>query len=150
MSEDLIRAAREEIEAFNAGDWDRLAAGVTDDTTHEEAATGRSVRGRDALVELNRGWKEAFPDATGTVTDAFACGDRVALSITWEGTQSGPLHLAEGGQIPPTGKRVTVQACQVFRIADGKIAESAHYFDALGMLEQLGAIRAEELAHSGS
>lgn len=150
MSEDLIQAAREEIEAFNAGDWDRLAAGMTDDTVHEEPATGRRVQGRDALLELNRGWKEAFPDAAGTVTDAFACGDRVALQITWNGTQSGALPLPGGGQIAPTGKRVTVQGCQLFRIADGKIAEAVHYFDMLGMMEQLGAVRAEELAHSGS
>jgi steroid delta-isomerase-like uncharacterized protein len=150
MSEDAIQAARKEIEAFNAGDWDGLAAGVTEDTVHEEPATGRRVQGKDALIELNRAWKEAYPDATGTITDAFASGDRVALRITWEGTQSGPLGLPGGGEIPPTNKRVTVHACQIFRMADGKIAESAHYFDLLGMLEQLGAIQAEELAHAGS
>ena len=150
MSEDLIRAAREEIEAFNAGDWDRLAAGATDDVVHEEPATGRRVQGKDALIELNRAWREAFPDATGTITDSFACGDRVALCITWEGTQSGALPLPGGGQLPPTGKRATIQGCQVFRVADGKIAESVHYFDLLGMMEQLGTIHADELAHSGS
>jgi steroid delta-isomerase-like uncharacterized protein len=148
MSEDLIQAAREEIEAFNAGDWDRMAAGVTDDVVHEEPGTGRRVQGKDALLELNRGWKAAYPDAIGTVTDAFACGDRVAFQITWEGTQSGALPLPGGGQIPPTGKRVTVRSCQVFRLTDGKIAESVNYFDLLGMMEQLGAIQAEELAHS--
>jgi steroid delta-isomerase-like uncharacterized protein len=150
MSEDLIQAAREEVEAFNAGDWDRLAATVTDDTVHEEPATGRRVEGKDALIELNRGWKEAYPDATGTITDAFGSDNRVALRITWEGTQSGALGLPGGGEIAPTNKRVTVHACQVFRIADGKIAESVHYFDMLGMLEQLGAIQADELARAGS
>jgi steroid delta-isomerase-like uncharacterized protein len=150
VSPDVIKAAREEIDAFNAGDWDRLVAGVTEDTVHEEPGTGRRVKGMDALLDLNRGWKEAFPDAKGTVTDEFACGDRVALRITWEGTHSGPLELPGGGQIPATNKRVTVYGCQVFRIADGKIAESAHYFDMLGMFEQLGAIKAEELAHAGS
>jgi steroid delta-isomerase-like uncharacterized protein len=150
MSEDPIRAARSEIDAFNAGDWDQLAAAVTEDTVHEEPGTGRRAEGRDAFIELNRGWKEAFPDAKGTVTDEFSCGDRVALRITWEGTQSGALELPGGGQIPPTNKRVTVHGCQVFRIADGKVAESAHYFDMLGMFEQLGAINAEELAHAGS
>jgi hypothetical protein len=38
----------------------------------------------------------------------------------------------------------------VFTIVDGKIAESAHYFDTLSMLEQLGTIQAEQLAHAGS
>lgn len=150
MSEHLIKAAREEVEAFNSGDWDRLAAAVTEDTVHEEPATGRRVEGIDALIELNRGWKEAYPDAKGTVTDEFACGDRVALRITWEGTQSGALELPGGGQIPPTNKRVTVHGCQVFRIADGKVSEGIHYFDMLGMFEQLGAINAEELAQAGS
>jgi steroid delta-isomerase-like uncharacterized protein len=150
MSEDLIQAAREEIEAFNAGDWDRLAAGVTDDVVHEEPATGRRVQGKDALIELNRGWRGAFPDAAGTITDSFACGDRVALCITWEGTQSGALPLPGGGELPATGKRVTVKGCQIFTVVDGKISESVHYFDLLGMMEQLGTIHAEELAHSGS
>jgi steroid delta-isomerase-like uncharacterized protein len=150
MSEDLIQAAREEIEAFNAGDWDRLAAGVTDDVVHEEPATGRRVQGKDALIELNRAWREAYPDAKGTITDSFACGDRVALCITWEGTQSGALPLPGGGSLAPTGKRVSIQGCQLFRVADGKIVESTHYFDLLGMMEQLGTIQAEELAHSGS
>lgn len=150
MSEDLIEAARGVIEAFNAGDWDRFAAGVTDDVVHEEPATGRRVQGKDALIELNRGWKEAFPDATGTITDSFACGVRVALCTTWEGTQSGALYLPGGGQLAPTGKRVTGPACQLFRVVDGKIAESLHYFDLLSMMEQLGTIHAEELAHSGS
>ncbi|MGH2824037.1 MAG: ester cyclase, partial [Thermoleophilaceae bacterium] len=135
MSEDLIQAAREEIDAFNAGDWDRLAAGVTEDTVHEEPATGRRVQGMDALIELNQAWKAAFPDARGTVTEELACGDRVVLRITWEGTQSGALELPGGGQIPPTGKRVTVYGCQIFRIEDGRIAESVHYFDMLGMFE---------------
>ena len=150
MSEDLIQAAREEVEAFNAGDWDRLTAAVTEDTVHEEPATGRRVEGIDALIELNQGWKAAYPDAKGTVTDAFASGDRVALRITWEGTQSGALELPGGGQIPATDKRVTVHACQLFRIVDGKVAEGIHYFDMLGMFEQLGAIKADELAHAGS
>jgi steroid delta-isomerase-like uncharacterized protein len=149
MSEDLVNVARREVEAFNAGDWERLAAGVTEDTVHEEPATGRRVQGKEALVELNRGWRETYPDAKGTVTDAFACGDRAVLRITWEGTQSGALQLPGGGQIPPTNRRVTVHGCQVFQIVDGKIAESIHYFDMLGMFEQLGAINAEELAHAG-
>jgi steroid delta-isomerase-like uncharacterized protein len=150
MSEDLIQAAREEVEAFNAGDWDRLAAAVTEGAVHEEPATGRRVEGIDPFIELNRGWKEAFPDARGTVTDEFACGDRVALRITWEGTQSGPLELPGGGQIPPTNKQVTVYGCQLFRITDGKIAEGIHYFDMLGIFEQLGAINAEAMAQAGS
>ena len=97
---------------------------------------------------MNRGWKAAFPDATGTVTDAFACDDRVALQVTWQGTQSGPLALPVGGQVPATNRKVNVQACQVLRVADGKIVEASHFFDVLGMLEQMGTISEEALAQA--
>jgi steroid delta-isomerase-like uncharacterized protein len=148
MSEDLITLAREEIEAFSEGDWERMAAALAPDCVHEELGTGRTVRGVDEILELNREWKATYPDARGTVTDAFACGDRVALEITWEGTQSGELSLGEGS-IQPTNRQVTVQAIEVFRILDGKIVESRHAFDVLGMLEQLGTVSPEAFAQSG-
>src|SRR5919108_3639336 len=123
MSEDLTALARENVDAFNAGDWDRFGGMLSDDSVYEEPGTQRRVEGRDAILDINRGWKAAFPDATGTVTDAFACGDRVAVQITWRGTQSGALALPGGGEIPATSREVSVQACEVMRIADGKIAE---------------------------
>jgi steroid delta-isomerase-like uncharacterized protein len=148
MSEDLVAFAREEIEAFNAGDWERLRATYASDSVYEEPGTQRRLKGSDAILEANQGWKSAFPDAHGTVTGAFACGDRVALEITWEGTQSGALQVPGGGEIAPTNRQVTIQACQVMRVADGKIVENRHFFDMLGMFEQLGAVSAEELAHA--
>jgi steroid delta-isomerase-like uncharacterized protein len=138
MSEDLIALARENVEAFNAGDWDEVAAGMTDDSVYEEPATGRRLQGKDAILEASRGWKAAFPDVRGTVTDAFACGDRVAVRITWEGTHDGPLITPDGGQIPATGRGVTLQACELYRYEGDKIAEACHFFDLMAMLEQIG------------
>jgi steroid delta-isomerase-like uncharacterized protein len=148
MSEDLIALARENVEAFNAGDWDRFRATLAPNSVYEEPGTQRRLEGPDAIIEANQGWRAAYPDAKGTITDAFACGDRVAIQITWEGTQSGPLRVP-GGEIPPTGRKVTVQACQVMRVEDGKTVEACHFFDMLGMLEQLGTVSAESLAHAG-
>jgi steroid delta-isomerase-like uncharacterized protein len=149
MSDDLVAVARDQVEAFNAGDWDRLRATVAADSVYEEPGTRRRVEGADAIVDINQGWKAAFPDATGTIREAFACGDRVALEVTWEGTQSGGLALPGGGELPASNKNVSVQACEVMRIADGKIVEASHYFDLLGMLEQLGAISGEAPAQAG-
>lgn len=148
MSEELIAVAREDLDAFNAGDWDRMRAVMTPDSVYVEPGTQRRIEGQDAIIEANEGWKNAFPDAQGTITDAFACGDRVALQITWEGTQTGALEVP-GGEIPPSGRKISVQACEVFRIEDGKIAEGCHYFDMLGMLEQIGTISPDALAHAG-
>jgi predicted ester cyclase len=42
--------------------------------------------------------------------------------------------------IPSTGNRIVVKGIEVFRIADGKIAEVWVCMDNLGMLQQLGVI----------
>ena len=148
MSEDLIALAREDLEAFNAGDWDRMRELATPDSVYVEPATGRRVEGIDAIIEVNKEWKAAFPDARGTVNGEFACDGRVVMEITWRGTHDGPLPLPGGGNIPATGRTIETPACQVMRIENGKLVEAHHYFDLLGMMEQLGTISADALAHA--
>ncbi len=133
--------ARENVEAFNAGDWDRFRATLADGSVYDEPGTQRHIEGTDAVIEANQGWKEAFPDAHGTVERAVGGDGNVTLEITWEGTQTGPLHMP-GGDIPPSGRRVTVKAAQVFQIEGDKIRESHHYFDMMGILQQVGAMPA--------
>ncbi len=41
--------------------------------------------------------------------------------------------------LAPTGKPIDVDAISIFRIADGKIAEEWTVWDALGLLQQVGA-----------
>src|SRR5204862_573686 len=97
--------------------------------------------GEDASIDANRGWKAAFPDAHGTVESAVADNGTVTLEITWEGTQTGPLHTPTG-DIPPSSKHVVVKAAEVFRMEGDRIREAHHYFDMMGMLAQLGAMPA--------
>ena len=146
MSDDFTAVVRENLDAFNAGDWDRMRETITPGSVYMEAATGRRVEGTDAIIEINEGWKAAFPDAQGTVNSEFACGDRAVMEVTWRGTHSGPLELPTGGAIPSSGRPIEVPAVQVCRIEDGKLAEVNHYFDMLGLLEQIGTISADTLA----
>jgi SnoaL-like domain len=62
---ELVGLASELVEAFNAADWPRFRATLSDDVTYEEAGTGRRVDGADDYVRLCQGWKEAFPDVSG-------------------------------------------------------------------------------------
>lgn len=146
MSEDLLAVARDDLDAFNAGDWDRLRELTATDSVYVEPATGRRVEGVDAILELNKEWKAAFPDAQGTVTGEFACDDRVVMEITWSGTHDGPLSVPGGGTIEPTGRHMETPACQITWVEDGKLKEAHHYFDLLGMMAQLGTVSPEALA----
>ena len=46
--------------------------------------------------------------------------------------------------MPATGKPATVTGIEIYRVADGKIAERWGNFDQLGMLQQLGVIPTPE------
>ena len=140
MSEqELIKTARSLVDAFNDSDWDRLMSLLTPDSLYDEVATKRRLQGAAEIVQGVQAWKEAMPDAKGTVTNAFANTDRAALEVTWEGTHTGPL-TGPAGTIPPSGKSHVTPAAWVFYFDGKKIKESHNYFDMLAMLQQIGAV----------
>ena len=83
----------------------------------------------------------AFPDSHYTIDDKLAEGDKVVTRWTTQGTHRGAMM-----GVPATGRRVTVTAMSIDRIADGQVVESWTIFDALGMLQQIGAIPAPDQA----
>ena len=52
-----------------------------------------------------------------------------------EGTHRGTLH-----GVPATGKRVVFGGTDIFRVADGRIAEGWSNYDRLSILQQIGAV----------
>lgn len=89
---------------------------------------------REAWTAWFEGFRAAFPDATFTIEDMVAEGDRVAARITMRGTQTGVL-----AGIPPTGNAVVVTGMSIERIRDGLIVEGWNENDALGMFMQIGS-----------
>ena len=84
---------------------------------------------------LCQAYINAFPDLHITTDDLIAEGDKVTKIWTAHGTQKGDLM-----GIPPTGKSIVIKGIEVFRLANGKVAELWASMDNLGMLQQLGAI----------
>jgi steroid delta-isomerase-like uncharacterized protein len=146
MAESAEEVARESIDSYNAGDFDRLRSLLADDFYEEELATQRRLEGADARIEAAQTWKQAFPDEHGTITGAFTSGNTVALELTWEGTQSGPMATPDGKKLPPSNKHVTVKSVEVIEIEDGKIRVLRHYFDLMTLLQQIGAMDEAEAA----
>ena len=137
-TDEIVKLARKQIDAFNTGDWEQLRAMLASDARYDELGTQRMIDGPDKIVELFRGWKTAFPDAVGTVTSAVASGNKAALELTWKGTHTGPLETAEG-TIPASGKRQETPAAVFFTFDGDKVKESRHYFDSMTLLKQIGA-----------
>ncbi len=97
----------------------------------------------DSAPEMDRGaaagffgaFLAAFPEIDHTIEDQIAEGDRVASRIVVRGT-----HRANLMGIPPTGKEIEVNAINIHRIANGRVAEQWVVTDGLGMMQQLGVI----------
>jgi len=137
-TDEIVKLARKQIDAFNAGDWEQLRATLASDSRYDELGTQRKIEGPEMIVELFKAWKTAFPDAAGTVTSAVASGNEAALEVTWKGTHTGPLETAEG-TLPASGKRQETPAALFFAFDGDKIKESRHYFDSMTLLKQIGA-----------
>ena len=137
--QDVIRAARGIVDAFNASDWERCKAAMTSDSVYDEVSTSRTLRGVGEVIPVWQGWKEAMPDIKGTVTNACATGNTVVLEVTWKGTHTGPLQ-GPSGTVPATGKQQTTRAGWVMNFDGEKLKESRHYFDMLSFMQQLGIL----------
>lgn len=79
----------------------------------------------------------AFPDVHFTLHDVIAEGDKVVCRWSYVATNTGEFL----GR-PATGKQVTDQGIDIFRIQNGKIVEMWVAQDSLGLLQQLGVLPA--------
>lgn len=77
----------------------------------------------------------AFPDFQISINDTIVEGDKLVLRWTARGTHTG-VYMG----IPPSGQHITFTGLNVYSISDGKIAEAWFNYDAIGMMQQLGAM----------
>ena len=120
------------VELFNAGRYEEAEKDFAPGAYSEEVGTGRRLTIKEATANA-RAWKDAFPDARGTITNKIVAGNKGAAEIVWRGTNRGSLM----GN-PATGRSVEVRAVVVIDTDGTKITRSSHYIDVAGMTAQLG------------
>ncbi len=89
----------------------------------------------EAFKQFYTGMLQAFPDLQVVVHDMIAEGDRVFTYKSFQGT-----HQGEFKGIPATGRRISVDVMDVFRLANGKMVEHWVVADWMGLLQQIGAL----------
>lgn len=122
--------------------WNERAFDALLDLTHDDAellvvGTGDVFRGKDGARQWNQNWADAFPDGRITVDNIVDSGDMVVVEYTGRGTHTGTLATSMG-DIPATGKSVTLKLCDVLEFRDGKVYRQRSYFDSGSMMAQLG------------
>jgi steroid delta-isomerase-like uncharacterized protein len=129
-NKDLVVRVIEEV--FNAHDLDAIDRYYAEDYRDHNPQV---PPGRTGYRAFFTPLLAAFPDWRGTVHDLIAEGDKVVARTTWQGTHQDDLL-----GIPATGRQVDYAAIDIFRIADGRIAEHWDQVDNLTMLQQLGLL----------
>lgn len=133
--ENKALARREIEEIWNKGNLDAVGDIYAPNYIGHQLAGGEDIHGLEAIKQLAAATRQAFPDFTHTVEDVLAEGDKVVTRSTIHAT-----HQGEFRGIASTGKEVEVTSMHMNRIEGGKLAESWHNADHLGLMQQLGVI----------
>ena len=128
-------------ELFNRGNLDAADEIVTPDFVLHDPNLPEGVRGPEGLKQFVTLFRNAFPDIRIEIQDQVAEGDKVGTRFV-----AGCTHRGELVGVAPTGNRVTVGAFTLHRFSGGRIAEDWANYDALGMMQQIGAIPSPEQA----
>ena len=130
----------ETMKAFNAKDFDAIAAFYTEDA--ELTVPGQpAAHGKAALIAVWRQQFGAFPDAKLTVTRFVDAGDASVVELTFEGTNTGPI-ASPMGELPATGKSVNLRSASVAELEGDLIKRHRVYGDNVELMAQLGLLPA--------
>jgi predicted ester cyclase len=100
------------------------------DAAEQLFAADQAQAARHQAADFRRG----FPDVVSTIEDLIAEGDKVVAR--W---RSRATHRGEHMGTPPSGKEVEFTGISIYRIEEGKIAQSWNIEDQLGLMRQIGA-----------
>jgi steroid delta-isomerase-like uncharacterized protein len=132
---DRAAAMKQLYDLINAGDIDGFGELLADDFVEHEEMPGLEPS-REGVTQLFHMYRAAFPDLRMDVQDLLVDGDKAVARVRATGT-----HQGEFLGMPATNKRVDVQLIDITRFDDDGLAhEHWGVFDALALMQQLGAI----------
>lgn len=127
---------RQLFEASNQQNIEKIAQLVTI-TNYSFHFSGMPPMDWTGHIQLFTAFNSAFSDLHRNIEDMVAeeGGGKVAVRFTITGTHKGELQ-----GIPPSGKKISIDAMDFLTIIDGKITEEWVTADMMGLMQQIGAI----------
>ena len=131
-NKDLVRRFYDEV--WNRGNVEFASQVFGDDYVRHDLRPSQALPGPAGQAKIAADFREAFPDLRFDVELVLGEDELVAARWTATGT-----HTGRWGAVEPTGLRATFSGVNIFRFADGKVAEIWNHRDDLGLMFQLGA-----------
>lgn len=130
-SEGIVRRLFDEV--WSEGRLDSLDALMTNDIVCHDPLD--PTKGLEAYKQTVKKYRAAFPDLRFEIDELFSAADRVVVRFRGIGTHRGPLE-----SLPATGRQVSATGISIARFAGDRICETFDSWDALGLMQQLGAV----------
>lgn len=135
QQQSMALAARRYYAFWNTGEPQFAQAALADDFIDRNLPAGRPQGPQGALF-ASKNFRAAVPDLKLEVEEMLLVGDRVIGRLHFTGHFSGSFHGQQGD-----GRKVDFIATDIYRIANGRIAENWHLEDNLTLLQQLGIVK---------
>jgi steroid delta-isomerase-like uncharacterized protein len=130
---EVVRRFVEEV--MNEGNLDVADELISPEHVNHDPTAPDVQPGSEGVKQLISMYRSAFPDIHFETEEMICEGDIVAHRWTFTGTHRGEMMGVE-----PTGKKVEVAGLEMNRVEDGRITASWTVSDAMGLMNQLGAI----------
>lgn len=134
QQESMSLAARRYYAFWNTGDASFAKAALDSNFIDRTLPPGRP-QGIEGPLFASRNFRAAVPDLVTSVDEMLLVGDRVVGRLHFTGHFTGHFNGVQG-----KGQKVDFIATDIYRIADGRIAENWHLEDNLTLLQQLGIV----------
>jgi steroid delta-isomerase-like uncharacterized protein len=127
------RLVREHMESENTHDFDVTLATFADHPRYEIIPTGEVYDGPEEVMRYYQETRAAFPDQRNELISLHHADDAVIVEFWLRGT-----HEGEFRGVPPTGKSFEQRMAAFFLFEGERLVNERVYFDAAGLLAQLG------------
>jgi steroid delta-isomerase-like uncharacterized protein len=122
-------------ELWNQGNLTVADEIVAPDFSDHDPASPWVPPGIDGCKTLVTGYRTVFPDIHFTIEQQVAADETVVSHWRCRGTHRGDLM-----GVAPTGKNIEVEGISILRLQNGKIQHQTTIWDALGLMQQIGAV----------
>ncbi len=121
-----------------AGDTAAERQLFSDDVVNVDPGAGR-LEGIEAFLGYQAAFRTAFPDGRLVMSSIVEEEGTAMVEGIFEGTHAGPM-AGPAGQIPATGRRLSLPFADAFVARGGRLVEHRIYYDQMAFLGQLGLL----------
>jgi len=123
------------VEFINTASENLAQALISPNAVFHVPGCSEPMRGPEGYLAIIGMMRSGFPDVQWTLEEMVAEDDKVAARFILRGTHQGTFF-----GFPASGKKIAVQAMNIYRLSDGKFVEEHGQPDMLGLLQQIGAM----------